>query len=70
MPDLSGPDLVKQLVPRQPTLKVLYISGYMDSAIAHQGVLEPGTALLKKPFSPDSLTHKVREVLETSSMAP
>jgi two-component system cell cycle sensor histidine kinase/response regulator CckA len=42
---------------------VLYMSGYTDDLIAHHGVLEPGTSLLQKPFTPDSLERKVNEVL-------
>lgn len=62
---MSGPELAEQLVLLHPQMKVLYISGYPDKALAHHGVLEPGMSLLDKPFTPDSLTRKVREVLDT-----
>jgi hypothetical protein len=45
-------------------MKVLYMSGYTDSAIADHGVLEEGTHLLHKPFSEEALIQKVREVLD------
>ena len=45
-------------------MKVLYISGYTDTAIARQGILDPGMALLSKPFTPDALARKMREVLD------
>jgi hypothetical protein len=45
-------------------MKILFISGYTDDALARHGVLEPGTALLQKPFTPVALAHKVREVLD------
>jgi two-component system, cell cycle sensor histidine kinase and response regulator CckA len=45
-------------------MKVLYISGYTDDAVVRHGVLEEGAAFLQKPFSSDSLAHKVREVLD------
>ena len=47
-----------------PEMKVLYRTGYANSAIVHHGVLAPGTALLLKPFTPDALAQKVRDVLD------
>jgi hypothetical protein len=47
-------------------MKVLYMSGYTDSFIAGHGVLEPGTHLLHKPFTQETLTRKVRELLDAS----
>ena len=64
MPGMSGRDLAAQLLDVSPGIKVLYMSGYTDEAIQHQGVLEPGTAFISKPFSAGELTRKVREVLE------
>jgi DNA-binding response OmpR family regulator len=65
MPEISGPDLVRQLTPMRPDLRVLYISGYTDEAIVHHGIPESGTAFLQKPFLPDALARKVRDVLDT-----
>jgi two-component system cell cycle sensor histidine kinase/response regulator CckA len=45
-------------------MKVLYMSGYTDDAIVHHGILEPGIALIQKPFTAETLTRKVREVLQ------
>jgi hypothetical protein len=50
-------------------MKVLYMSGYTDSFIAGHGVLEPGTHLLHKPFTQETLTRKVRELLDANSSA-
>ena len=43
---------------------MLYISGYTDEAIVHHGIPESGAAFLQKPFVPDQLARKVREVLD------
>ncbi len=64
MPRMSGPELADRLGPARPKMKVLYVSGYTDSVMVHQGVLKPGIAFLQKPFSPNELKRKVREVLE------
>jgi len=47
-----------------PAVKVLFISGYAPDAIPHQGRLDPEVAFLQKPFTPDKLAHKVREILD------
>jgi len=66
MPTLSGRELVKRLMAMNPKLRVLYMSGYTDNVIAQGGVLEEGLAFLQKPFTPRTLTQKVREVLDTA----
>jgi CheY-like chemotaxis protein len=60
---MSGPELAKRLVSVRPELKVLFISGYTDDAIIHQGVLSADTAFLQKPFTTESLAKKIREIL-------
>jgi len=63
MPEMSGRDLADRLVQARPGLKILYMSGYTDDAIVHHGVLDPGTVLLQKPFTPDKLTRMVGDLL-------
>ncbi|MGD0428600.1 MAG: PAS domain S-box protein [Candidatus Acidiferrales bacterium] len=70
MPGLNGRALAERLQLRQPGLKVLYMSGYTDDAIVDHGVLAAGTHLLHKPFSEESLIHKVREVLDADTAVP
>jgi signal transduction histidine kinase len=67
MPGMSGNDMSKILLAKQPDMPVLYMSGYTDDAIVQHGVLEPGINFLQKPFSPGALAVKVREVLDARS---
>jgi len=64
MPGMNGRDLARILAETRPRMKVLYMSGYTDAAISQQGILAPGTAFLSKPFTPDALARKVREVID------
>ncbi len=64
MPGMNGRVLAEHLTPRQPGMKVLYMSGYTDSFIAGHGILDPDTHLLHKPFTEEMLIRKVREVLD------
>jgi PAS domain S-box-containing protein len=64
MPGMSGRELAARLMVDYPALVVLYLSGYTDDAIAHHGVLQAGIELLHKPFTPDALARRVREVLD------
>ncbi len=65
MPQMSGSEVAERLMHERPSMKVLYISGYTDDAIIHHGVVQEGTAFLQKPFSPDALVLKVRQVLDS-----
>ena len=64
MPKVGGREVADGLRRRNPGLKVIYMSGYADGAILENGVLQPGTELLEKPFAFAALTEKVRAVLD------
>ena len=66
MPKVSGRELAHQLSRWRPDMKVLYMSGYTDSAIVNSGILHKEVAFLQKPFAPGTLAQKVREVLESN----
>ncbi|HEY1338500.1 MAG TPA: ATP-binding protein [Bryobacteraceae bacterium] len=64
MPKVSGRELAEGLLKRRPDMKVLYMSGYTDSAIVNSGLLQKEVSFLQKPFTPGALSAKVREVLD------
>jgi CheY-like chemotaxis protein len=64
MPNAGDTPLIDRLRRIHPDLRVLYMSGYTDDAIIHHGVLDEGTAFLQKPFTPQALAQKVRDVLD------
>lgn len=63
MPGMGGREMVKRLIESRPGTKVLYLSGYTEDAVISEGSGEHGTAFLQKPFTLQSLSRKVREVL-------
>lgn len=67
MPEMGGRELVAQLLPRRPGLKVLFISGYSNDEVVRRGVDETAAAFVHKPFSPAELVQKVRQVLDEST---
>ena len=64
MPVINGIELATRLAESRPQMKVLYMSGYADRAGSQDGMVRPGTPFIQKPFTPDSLARKVRDVLE------
>jgi PAS domain S-box-containing protein len=64
MPQMSGRELAEIAASKVANLKVLYTTGYTRNAVVHNGILDPGTHLLQKPFSLDQLAEKVRHVMD------
>ncbi len=67
MPQMTGFELGKQLSERMPSLKILFMSGYRDNALSGLGG-DGARPFLHKPFTPDALLSKVREVLDARAL--
>jgi FixJ family two-component response regulator len=61
---MNGRQLADELLHRQPSLKVLFMTGYSRNAIVHQGRLDPGVSLLQKPLTQVILAAKIRDMLD------
>jgi two-component system cell cycle sensor histidine kinase/response regulator CckA len=68
MPGPSGIDLAEQLRTTRPDIRVLFMSGYTDNAIVRNGMLGESAAFLQKPFTPEELLRKLRNVLDAQSI--
>ena len=66
MPHMNGHELVGKLSSVRPEMKVLFVSGYSDNDIGDHGVLDPRFELLQKPFTPQTLARKIRDVIHAS----
>ena len=64
MPGMSGGVLAERLAAQRPAMKVLYASGYTDDVVARTGLNEDDVPFLQKPFTLDTFSRKVREVLD------
>jgi signal transduction histidine kinase/CheY-like chemotaxis protein len=67
MPKMKGTELVERLTHLRSGLKILYMSAYTEEAAINSGILGPGNAFIEKPFSPDELASKIRQVLGVSA---
>jgi CheY-like chemotaxis protein len=70
MPEMSGTALVERLVSTVPNIRVLFMSGYTDNEVVRRGIFDRRAAFLQKPFTPDQLAFKVREVLDRDHSDP
>jgi two-component system, cell cycle sensor histidine kinase and response regulator CckA len=67
MPLMGGKVMVEWLKTTYPDLKILFTSGYMENEIAHDGVLDEGVEFLPKPYTPTTLSRKVRAMLDNET---
>ena len=67
MPEMNGRDLAAKVKALRPDITLLFMSGYTENVIVHQGVLDAGVAFIQKPFSMADMTKKVREVLDSAT---
>jgi len=67
MPHMSGKELADRVRALYPHTRILFTTAYTENATIHQGLLDKGVALLQKPYTPSSLAHKLREVLDQSN---
>jgi two-component system cell cycle sensor histidine kinase/response regulator CckA len=70
MPGMNGRELAQRVSEIRPNTKVLYMSGYTENVIGHNGTLDAGVRLLQKPFTLRDLKSKVREVLDSTPIPP
>jgi CheY-like chemotaxis protein len=66
MPRMGGRELADEIARIRPGLPVLFMSGYTNDEIIRRGLVSPGVPFLQKPFSPEDLATKVREVLDAA----
>jgi PAS domain S-box-containing protein len=64
MPKMCGKELAQQLQKNRPDIRVLYMSGYSELLVSHQGILDANVALIEKPFSEEGLLQRIRTVLD------
>jgi CheY-like chemotaxis protein len=70
LPGIDGPTLAERARLLRPGLQVLFMTGYAPTAIVHQGILKPGTALLSKPFTVETVVQRVQEMLRDPTRTP
>jgi CheY-like chemotaxis protein len=69
MPQMSGRELAKRVLERRPDVPILFTSGYTGLYVVQRGLLDEGQEFIQKPIAPDTLAHKVREMLDKNARA-
>jgi two-component system, cell cycle sensor histidine kinase and response regulator CckA len=64
MPGMNGVEVAASVARRRPGIQVFFMSGYADQDLVRQGLLEPGTHFLQKPFTPQELATRIRGILD------
>jgi PAS domain S-box-containing protein len=64
MPEMNGPEMARHILDVNPSAKILFMSGYTADRVVRENLLAPGSAFIEKPFSPEALIRKAREILE------
>jgi DNA-binding NtrC family response regulator len=70
MPQMGGRELARAVEKLRPEIPVLYMSGYTDDVFMHNDLLDPNTSFLEKPFTPEVLSIKIRNILDTNKSGP
>lgn len=64
MPGMNGVEVAAEVARIRPGIQVFFMSGYADQDLVRQGLLEPGTHFLQKPFTPQDLAEQIRRILD------
>jgi PAS domain S-box-containing protein len=64
MPEMNGTEMARHILDVNPAAKILFMSGYTADRVVRENLLAPGSAFIEKPFSPEALIRKAREILE------
>ena len=67
MPEMGGPEMAREMRARHPAVRLLFMSGYAAETVHQSNSLEPGTAFMEKPFTPQVLLEQVRDALDAPS---
>jgi two-component system, cell cycle sensor histidine kinase and response regulator CckA len=69
MPGMNGVEVAGAVIRERPGILVFFMSGYADQDLVRQGLLEPGTHFLQKPFTPQELAQRIRDILDAKPAA-